>query len=134
MKKSRLILAVLGALLLGMLVGGGGVWLLLSRFTNKFMGSSTAASAVQEIEALQFIRTGDTNHAIELLEIHLDGDIVMLGNLWGDVSPNHRDPTCMGVLKHVRDYRVKYPHQSLSPEGDALIAKTFELVDADHPR
>jgi hypothetical protein len=128
MKKSRLILLISGTLLLGIIIGAVGIGMLSVHLTNKFMGFATASSAGQEVAVLRCIRTGDTNHAIELQEIHLDGDIVILGSLLGDVSPGHRDPTFIKTLERARDYRAKYPHKSDSPEGDALVAKAFDLV------
>jgi hypothetical protein len=134
MKKSHFILLVSGALSLGILIGAVGIWTLSIHLSNKFMGLAAASGAGQEVTVLQLVRTGDTNHAIELLEIHLDGDVVTLGSLLGDVPPSHRDPTLMKTLARARDYRVKYPRKSDLPEGDATVAKAFDLVDTQRKR
>jgi len=128
MKKSRLIFLVSGTFLLGIIIGAVVAGFLCVHFMNRFASLAAGSAATMDVATLQRIRTGDTNRAIELVEINLDGDIVMLGSYLGDVSPSRRDPALVGVLQQARDYRTKHPRKANSPEEEILMTRAFDLV------
>lgn len=127
MKKSRIAFLVLGAFLLGVVVSAAVLWFVGESFMYRFAAVTAAGTASMDLATLQCVQTGDTNHAIELLNMNLDSEVIALGG-FAEHHPSLRDdPTLMGVLRRVRDYRVKHPYKE-SPDGQILMKRAFDLV------
>jgi hypothetical protein len=74
-------------------------------------------------------RTGQTNLAYELLESHLDSDIVGFAAAYRQLPASLRDQTSLKTLGEVRDYRAKYPIQPNSQLEANALADAFKLLD-----
>ena len=79
MKKSRLILLASSAFLLGVVISAVVASLMWYHFTVRFAAVSSAGRASIDMAALRCLQTGDTNHALELLDMDLDGEVISLG-------------------------------------------------------
>jgi hypothetical protein len=70
----------------------------------------------------------ETN-VVELLERHLDAELVNVDRLLAENPASIRDPACRVMIKSTRDYRAKFPHTSKYPNVDPAIARLFSLLD-----
>jgi hypothetical protein len=126
--RKKVFLLALAAFLIGVVCGAWGLGQFYGRFMNTLVASSLAADANLAVATLQCLHSGKETNAVELIEIKLDGDVVGLGALLGEVPNSRRDPTNIKVLKRARDYRAKFPRKtdSLTDEG---IRRAFALLE-----
>ena len=129
MSKKIAVLLIVGALIAGAVAGGYGALCFYIRFTGLLVLNSSAAKTATAVSTLSMLRAGNETNAVELLEIHLDGELVTLGACLADAPVSKRDSMCLGVLQQARDYRVKYPRQSRSRQGDMAVARAFALLN-----
>lgn len=127
-KRTAVILAV-AALIVGILAGGWSVAFFYSRFTSLMVLSSLSGEASTSVAELRWLRAGDTTNVIELLEIHLDGDLIGLTPFLNDRSAFNRDPMYIKSLQTAKDYRTQFPRKSGSPDLDAAADKAFDLLN-----
>jgi hypothetical protein len=127
MKKSRLAFLLLGSFLLGVIISAAIVWMVWEHVADRFAAVSAAGTASVDMATLQCLQTGDTNHAVELLNVNLDSEVIAVGSFAEYHTSLRYDPLLLGVLRRVRDYRVKYPYKE-SPDGQMLMTKAFDLV------
>jgi hypothetical protein len=78
----------------------------------------TAANATRCVSVLRLLRTGETDRAANMLEIYLDGDLMMLGSACRGATPEQRNAAWAGpAIQMAREYRQAFPHTP-----DAAIA------------
>ncbi len=94
---------------------------------DRFAAVSAAGTASMDLATLQCLQSGDTNHAAELLNMNLDGEVIALGSFTEHHASLRRDPLLLGVLHRVRDYRVKHPYKEPA-DCQILLQKAFDLV------
>lgn len=115
MSKSRAVLLAFAALVVGVVVGG----FVAARFYDRFMGDmamgSSGSSASSAVVVLRHIRAGDTNRAIEALELRLDGELIALQAFLDGTPQSRRDPLYVRTLERAREYRANYPHAEKTP-------------------
>lgn len=75
--------------------------------------------AAMTVALLRILRTGDTNKAIAVLEITLDGALAGLAS-----EPQEIGPAQIETLQNAQKYRTQYPRKPT--EG---VTKAFELLD-----
>lgn len=112
---------------IGMLLGGGLVGFFCSRQIEKNMIGDAIAAAGHCYSAARAIRTGETNDALETLESHLDGQILVLGTFLEDKKLQANSPG-MRTLGRLRDYRRRYPRVTENAEIDAVVSNTLLIV------
>jgi len=130
MKSRSSIIFALAALVVGIVIGGGGVAALCGRFTNRFIISASAAEAGTTVHILKQLRAGNTTNAVEELEMDLDEDLMTLGSFLDNPRGLKSDSPYNKTLQMARDYRIQFPHNSSSPLIDEATAKAFGLLDA----
>ena len=128
MSKSRALLLAAVAFVLGLVVAGGIAALILKHLSERLVAYSSAAEITWCVGTLDRIRSGDTNRAINLLELKLDGGIVGVGMALESISPSQRDTTLVKTLQAADKYRTKYPRKTEDPEIDAIVARSLGLV------
>ena len=83
-----------------------------------------AAQVGLDVKVLEYLRSGQTNEALRLLESRLDGALASFGH--------SADPEVLEryvrILQNAKAYRMKYPHKSAEPIIDAAIQRAFESL------
>jgi hypothetical protein len=129
LKRNGIRLAITG-FVLGVLMGGFGVWILSTRFANGFMMNAKSADTITTVRTLEQLRRGNTTGTLELLELELDGSLIELGAWMETASPNRWDPSELKTIQNARDYRTKFPRTNGPPEVVEGVARTFRLLDS----
>lgn len=119
----RTILIAFSALLVGALAGSVAGWYEATNFTARFFGDGwmlgKAVEVQTQVAVLKKIRNGQTAEATELLETHLDGNIMPLSN-----SKEYADRTNFAVAQAIqmaRDYRSQYPRHTTFKDVDNAV-------------
>lgn len=112
--KTRAYLLVVSTLILGA-VGG---WYATSRWYRQYIYRFCADSAAAQVEkdhtTLYYFRTGDTNKAVELAEIDLDGQMAVLESLLKEIPRARWDTNDLAILEHARAYRQAFPTNGIA--------------------
>jgi hypothetical protein len=105
---------------IGGAVAGGSVAIYFTAgfFADGFM-LGQAVNAQTKVAVLRQLRTNQPQKAIELLETHLDGDIIGL-KVDNKYAPSTND-SVKKAISRARDYRVEYPRKTGLPEVDAGV-------------
>jgi len=71
----------------------------------------TAANAGKSVAVLELLRGGETDRALSMLETYLDGDLMVMGDLYRSATQKQRDEAWAGaVIRRAREYRKAHPH------------------------
>ena len=70
---------------------------------------STAASGDAALSALNRLRRGDTNAAVQSLEQHLDAQITILESFLREIPEPQRDAVIVRFLERARAYSAAHP-------------------------
>jgi gas vesicle protein len=129
--KVKKIMSVALIFLIGALTGGAAGAYITMHFASLFYidGSilQDVVSIKQNIAALQNIREGKIDHATEILEAALDGNLIRYS--FGLRGSRHLRQTVKSTLKTVKDYRKKYPRSTKYPEIDEAVGRALAKAD-----
>jgi hypothetical protein len=81
-----------------------------------------ALVAASNVRALDLLRSGHTNEAIEHLESQLDGALMKIGM----DSKYARDFDA--IIRRAKEYRAKFPRHTSVPEVDAGVSRAFNSL------
>jgi len=112
------------SLVVGIVIGG-------SLVTHSVRNEATGLIGVQAFTAvcaLESLRAGDTNDAINILEGDLDVSLMTLGANTSGIPPSLRQSLVMPV-QHARNYRAKYPSTHLGAGSSEQIGQAFTFFD-----
>ncbi len=91
-------------------IGGG---LMTSHWYRQHFAVLWADAAATQLEkdhtTVYYFRTGDTNKALQLVEIDLDGQMAVLDSLLKRIPVARRDTNEVVILEHAREYRRAFP-------------------------
>jgi hypothetical protein len=129
--KVKKIMSVALIFLIGALTGGAAGAYVTMHFASLFYidGSilQDVVSIKQNIAALQNIRQGKIDHATEILEAAVDGNLIRFSaDLRGS---RHIHQPINNALKASKDYRKKYPRSTKYPELDEAVARALAKAD-----
>ena len=128
MKKKVALFWISQALFLGAVMGWG-----MSYFYYSFSRATIVGTAATEtgytVATLTRYRMGKETNVVELLEGHLDMELVHLDTLFAEYPASIRDPGCRVILKSAKDYRDRFPHKAKTPKIDLATARVFALLD-----
>jgi len=130
MNKTSSVFWLLVAFVVGAVVAGLGVSHYYNGKTHDILVDSSAVATGHAVATLTRYRMGKETNVVELLEGHLDGELVRLDTLFAENPVSIRDPACRTMLKSARDYRAKFPHTAKSQKIDRVIAHVFSLLEA----
>jgi hypothetical protein len=135
MKKYVTFLLPIATLVIG-LVGG---WFATAHSYNQWIASYMKTSASVNLDArcraLSQLRAGNTNQAVETLEIEMNGDILTFGSFLRDMPADEHRAADMKLLAAVRDYRAVHPWKTADyPDVDKAVAEVFALVSTNQSR
>lgn len=113
MSKTRAYLLFICALITGA-IGGG---LIASHWYRQHLSLLWADSAATQVEkdhtTLYYFRTGDTNKALQLVEIDLDGQMAVLDSMLKRIPTARRDTNDLVILEHAQEYRRAFPKDGM---------------------
>ena len=90
---------------------------------------SSAVEAGHTVGTLTRYRMGKETNVVELLEGHLDMQLVRLDTLLAENPASIKDRGVWVMLKSAKDYRAKFPHQAKSPKIEEATTRVFGLLD-----
>jgi hypothetical protein len=103
-------------LVIGLLIGGTAGWFAAGRYYSRWAQQFVSAGALPELgdayHPLKALRAGDTNEAIDLLEIQLDGAIIQLSAMVPEERDEKMKAAYVRALTRVREYRAAYPRKT----------------------
>jgi len=125
MTKSRIAIVCGTVLVVGLLAGGGAVaWFYGQVLLTQSLALSAAAGVGNKVAILKSLRAGDSQKVAALLEIELDGDLVVLGL----VPESSIDDRMSRAIARAADYRATSPYKS----GDPVVATAVSDVLSRH--
>ena len=121
MSKKRALLFTAIALVLGLVVGGYATSRWYQRYICRLSANTVALQLAQDTYVLQHFRTGDTNMAIDFLEIDLDGQVAAEKTLLEEIPKSQQNRGDIQYLESAEAYRQAHPpKQSASLPNTAL--------------
>ena len=80
------------------------------------MWADSAATQIEKDHAtLYYFRTGDTNKALQLVEIDLDGQIAVLESTLKQIPPARQNTNDLVILAHAtQEYRRAFPTNGMA--------------------
>ncbi len=100
-----------------------------------------AAEIITDLACLQRLRAGETNEAIAVLELRIDGAMGLLADGLSLIPSSQRDPQQLQVIRSYRHYRHQfpltnspaYPFKTAIPPGvKEGIARAYALVPEEN--
>jgi len=111
--KPRAYLLFVCALIIGAISGG----LVTSRWYRQHISRLWADSAATQVEkdhtTLYYFRTGETNKAVQLVEIDLDGQMAVLDSMLKQIPVARQDTNEVVILERAREYRKVFPTEGM---------------------
>jgi hypothetical protein len=93
-------------------------------------GADLASSKLSDtVAALQHLREGRTNEAIQLLEQHLSFYASIMCNSYGCLSPTNRERVRLESLERARDYYAKLPPPERSAGLETAMNEVLRLSE-----
>ena len=134
MKKMRLVMLVVLALLAGWAIGSYASDHFYDRWIQRYLARNARVCVGDSLANLNALRAGDTNQAAELLESQLDTQILALGAILQAMPVARRPAADIQLLARLRDYRVAFPRKTGRSEIDQQVAGILSLTNApNHP-
>jgi hypothetical protein len=119
-------------LVIGLIIGGLSGWFIAGRQYGRWAEGFVTAGALPELgdayHPLKALRAGDTNEALDLLEMQLDGAIIQLSSVLPLQKDEKMKAAYVRALTRARDYRATYPRKSGSAELDEGVAEALSSV------
>jgi len=107
--KKRAYLLCICTLILGAVGGGLATSRWYQHYLYRFSADSAAVQIGKDHTALYYYRTGDTNQALDLLEIDLDGQVAVLESMLREIPQARWSTNDLVVLERARAYRLAFP-------------------------
>ena len=109
MSKKRAFLFAVITLIVGLVAGGYATSKWYQRFLYRFCADGSAAELGKDHSVLHYLRKGDTNTAIDLLEIDLDGQMIAVEGMLQEIPKAQQETNDIVLLERARAYRRAYP-------------------------
>jgi hypothetical protein len=97
---------------------------LLRQYRCSYYADLASSELRDTVAALQYVREGRTDEAIQLLERHLDFYASIMCNSYGCLSPTNRARVKLESLEQARDYYAKFQQR----EGNADLERAMNEV------
>jgi hypothetical protein len=123
---SYAVVFILGAVI-GLAIGGySGARLGASFILNETLYKD-AKEVQTQVKVLRHLRAGANDQAIELMEAHLDDNLIIFDPQ--EPYPGIKEDTAAEIdtaISKCKDYRMEYPRSSDRPPIDAMVADILE--------
>jgi hypothetical protein len=116
------------ALLIGLAVGCGLTAYFALKWADSYMTDASFVGVSDRYQVLQALRTGDTNSAINSLELQMNGQILAFAGMKQGIPIAKLKPSDIKLISRVRDYRAMYPYKE-STEIDPTVASILSLTN-----
>lgn len=142
-KRAAIILAVI-ALIIGIVAGSCGIAAIykyrinrlvtdFNHHTHQLLIQWATSDAETRVGDLRTLRAGDTTNAIKWLEHDVEIDLISLEPYITDPSEFKSDPSHIGALQKVRDYRAQFPYRTDS-SVETSVAEVFAVLNVQTNR
>jgi hypothetical protein len=128
MDKKLAVTLIVAAFLVGAVGTGVTVGYFYNRMAARLVYLSETEKAGMNVGVLNQLHANNTTNAIQLLDIELDGSLITLWFFRNEITPSDRDVT-LGVLRKVKEYRTKFPHEFDDPTFVETVSNVLSLVD-----
>ena len=98
------------------------------RWIENDMTNSSFVGISDRYVALQALRSGETNKAIDALEGQMDGEILAFAAMKQNVPIASLKASDVRLIKRVRDYRAAHPY-SENPDINWTVASILSLTN-----
>ncbi len=113
---------------IGFVLGSGWILRKHTYLEWHWWSSSNSTQANLAVATLRSIRSGDTNKAVERMEIELDRAVLGLADSYR-VCPLPKDLAIpVDTLIRARNYRAENPRKTLDSFVDKAVAEAFDLA------
>lgn len=99
----------------------------IEKTLNNLLPSSVSSDMSIHIKALEKLRIGEPDKAIELLENTLDIDLATLASFEKSIT-QEKAGDIIRQLKMAKEYRRKYPQHKVNKLLDESVSKALELA------
>jgi hypothetical protein len=93
-----------------------------------YMKESSFVGVGDRFIALEALRAGDTNRAIDELEGQMNGEILVFAGINNDVPVGKLQPGVVRLITKVRNYREAHPYTE-DPDIDSTVASILSLTN-----
>jgi hypothetical protein len=105
-----------------LLAGGSAVAWFYSHFLlAQSLATSAAAGVGNKVAILKSLKAGDSKEVADLLEIELDGDLIVLSL----VPESTIDERMSRAIARAAEYRTTSPYKSGDPQVDSAVASVL---------
>lgn len=98
------------------------------KWADTYMTANSFVGISDSYEALRALRAGDTNEAIDTLELQMNGHILEFAAARKDIPLAKLKPSDIRLITRVRDYRAAHPYLE-DPQLDPVIASILSLTN-----
>jgi hypothetical protein len=125
--KKRLLLGIALSLVAGLVIGGyGGFRLGKSSVLNNVL-QKDAREVQSHVSTLKYLRDGQTDKAIEVIEAGLDDDLVLFDPEEPyEMITDRTKAEIKQALQQARGYRAAYPRKSSRSYVDTMVGNVLE--------
>ena len=117
-------------------VGGVAVWWcvfwLQGEWAEREAFVHPSAEVSRSVTMLERLHAGETESAMDTLEMSLDSGLIGLSLYKTNEFPSAQNNLIQVTLQRAKDYRSRHPRTNDSPEVAAAIAKALDNVDSWH--
>ena len=94
---------------------------LLRQYRCSYSADLSSSELRETVGLLQYLRAGQTNQAIQLLEQRLSRYANLMCNSYGCLSPTNRERVKLESLKQARDYFAEFPPPTWGAEMERAV-------------
>ena len=125
--KAGLALVAIIIAIAALMVGGYGASQLTATFLVNNALDKEARDAQRQVKALQYLRVGETDQAIEILESRLDDDLISLDPQEPYEGLNEKTTSNISqAIVDAKAYREEYPRVTKRTHVDDMVKAVFE--------
>jgi hypothetical protein len=101
---------------------------LLRQYRCAYSANLSSSELGDTVAILKYLREGQKNQAIYLLEQHLSRYANLMCNSYGGLNSTNRKRVELGSLEKTRDYFVKFPHPEWGTETERAMNEVLRLA------
>ncbi len=101
---------------------------LLRQYRCTYSTDLSASELGDTVAILKYLREGQKDQAIYLLEQHLSRYASLMCNSYGGLNPTNRERASLQSLEQTRDYFAKFPHPEWGTETERAMNEVLRLA------
>lgn len=130
MSKKLVVILITVAFVVGIVGGGVADRYYCRQFFTLFYSSMEKSHANSTLVTLERLRANNVTNSIELLEVNLDGSIILLDTTKDYVPKSEREKE-LEFLRKAKEYRVRFPRKSEDSEYNQEVSNVLSHVEIE---